>query len=205
VTSCNSYWYCAHGIIRVKDPLDSSVHTLHSTTQQSTTQRAIAHHHLTLKASSSTLSPKGKERSILQILSASRTTLLARSIYLLALMQAYMEGAQLGTSLPSFVLPDSYAFSFPPPPLLQLPTLPKCLLQITFDQGETGNHGAMPASDQGGLYSHPALPFGFSGAGAGASGGKPTAGFMPSVEEVIEVNLPVLWPTWKLTVFFSCS
>jgi hypothetical protein len=105
-----------------------------------------------------------------------------------------MEGAQLGTCLPSFVLPVSYAFSFPSSPLLQLPTLPKRLLQMPFDQGEAGNHGAMLASDQGGLYPLPALPFGCSGGGAVASGGNTTAGFMPSVEEVIEVNLQILWP-----------
>ncbi|KAK3158610.1 hypothetical protein QOZ80_2AG0139380 [Eleusine coracana subsp. coracana] len=99
-------------------------------------------------------------------------------------MQAYMEGGQLGTCLPSFVLPDSYAFSFPCPPL-QLPSQPRRLLQMPFDQGEAGNHGAMLASDQCGLYPLPALPFGCSGAAAVASGGKLTAGFVPSVVEEV--------------------
>jgi hypothetical protein len=95
-------------------------------------------------------------------------------------------GGQLGTCLPSFVLPDSYAFSFPSPPL-QLPTLPKRLLQMPSDQGEAGNHaGSMPASDQWGLYPLPALPFACSAAAAVASGGKPTAGFMPSVDEEVK-------------------
>lgn len=93
-----------------------------------------------------------------------------------------MEGGQLGTCLPSFALPDSYAFSFPSAPLQQ-PSQPRRLLQMPFD-GEAGNHGATLSSDQCGLYPLPALSFVCSGAAAVASGGKLAAGFMPSVEEV---------------------
>ncbi|XP_062219801.1 probable WRKY transcription factor 57 [Phragmites australis] len=98
-------------------------------------------------------------------------------------MQAYMEGGQLGTCLPSFPVPDHYVFPLPLP--LQLPSQPK-LLQMPFDQVEAGNHGVMIASDHCGLYPLPALPFGCSGVSTAVCSGKPTAGLMPSIgaEEV---------------------
>ncbi|XP_062221050.1 probable WRKY transcription factor 57 [Phragmites australis] len=99
-------------------------------------------------------------------------------------MKAYMEGGQLGTCLPNFLVPDHYAF--PLPPQLQLPSQSK-LLQMPFDQvEEAGNQGVTLSSDHCGLYPLPALPFGCSGAAMAVCSGKPTAGLIPSIgpEEV---------------------
>ena len=103
-------------------------------------------------------------------------------------MQAYMEGGHLGACLPSFLVPDHYAYAFPLPLPLQLPSQPNKLLQMPFDQEEAENHGVMPSSDHCGLYQLPALPLGCSGAASAACGGKPTAGFMPSTISADEVR-----------------
>jgi hypothetical protein len=145
---------------------------------------------LNLKASSSssTLSqstPKG-DRSILRIFCPKNhfDPSIDRS---LAHMQAYMEGGQLGACLPSFLVPDHYAFPLPLP--LQLPSQPNKLLQMPFDQEEAENHGVMLSSDHCGLYQLPALPLGCgSGAASAACGGKPTAGLMPSTIGADEVR-----------------
>ena len=96
-----------------------------------------------------------------------------------------MEGGQLGACLPSFLVPDHYAYAFPLPLPLQLPSQPNKLLQMPFDQEEAENHGVMLSSDHCGLYHQlPALPLGSSGAASAACGGKPMAGFIPSTDEV---------------------
>lgn len=105
-----------------------------------------------------------------------------------------MEGGQLGACLPSFLVPDHYAFPLPLPPPLQLPSSQpnNKPFQMPFDddQEEAGNHAGMfSSSDHCGLYPLQSLPFGSScsgGArGAAACGGKPTAvGFMPSCSAV---------------------
>ncbi|CAN6245354.1 unnamed protein product [Urochloa humidicola] len=101
-------------------------------------------------------------------------------------MQAYMEGGQLGACLPSFFVPDHYAFPLPLP--LQLPSQTSKLLQMPFNHDEAENHGVMLSSDHCGLYPLPALPLGCSGAASAACDGKPTtAGFIPSTIGADEV------------------
>ncbi|KAF8768760.1 hypothetical protein HU200_007320 [Digitaria exilis] len=98
-----------------------------------------------------------------------------------------MDGGQLGACLPSFLVPDHYAFPLLPLPL-QLPSQPNKLLQMPFDQQEEGeHHGLMLSSDHCGLYPLPSLPLGCSGAASAACGGKPTTGFMPTTLGADEV------------------